>query len=61
MFVGCKGDANCWKRDKTNDDLSGTFVESYLKDLFRAIRARFGVYMYSDGNTPNSFLKHLVK
>ena len=34
MFVGCKGDANCWKRDKTNDDLSGTFVESYLKEAF---------------------------
>ena len=34
MFVGCKGDANCWKRDKTNDDLSGKFVESYLKEPF---------------------------
>ena len=42
MFVGCKGDANCWKRDKTNDDLSGTFVESCRKSpLFRAISARF--------------------
>ena len=59
MFVGCKGDANCWKRDKTNDDLSGTFVESYRKSPFQGYSGT--IYLYSEGNTPNSFLKHFVK
>ncbi len=46
LYFGCKGNAKWWKRDKTNDESSGTFVEkcrkSPISGLFRHHLSIFG-------------------